>query len=80
MRRKGSGDGMLNWLGFFAVVVLFGVLTFTLWWLLRLSLNEVGLWGPILIAPPCLLVAWLIDRKILRVWLATDEDWQEQPK
>ena len=71
---------MLNWLGFVAVVILFGVFALTLWWLLKLSFDEVGLWGPVLIAPPCLLTAWLIDRRILRTWLASDEDWQEQPK
>jgi apolipoprotein N-acyltransferase len=80
MKVTGCGDGMLNWLGFFAVVILFGVFTFTLWWLLNLSLNEMGLWGPMLIAPPCLFVTWLIDRRILRACLAPDEDWHEQPK
>ncbi len=74
MRLKGSGDGMANWLGFLAVVILFGVFTLTLWWLLKLSLDEVGVWGPILIAPPCLAVAWLIDRKIFRAWQVLDEE------
>ena len=78
MRLKVSGDGMANWLGFLAVVILFGVFTFTLWWLLKLSANEMGLWGPLLMAPPCLFVTWLIDRKILRAWQATDEESLEQ--
>ncbi|MEO9873469.1 MAG: hypothetical protein ABJM26_09995 [Anderseniella sp.] len=53
---------------------MFGVFTLTLWWLLKLSLNEVGVWGPILIAPPCLYIAWLVDRKIFRAWQTPDEE------
>ena len=65
---------MANWLSFLAVLILFGVFTFALWWLLNLAQNEVGWWGPVLIAPPSLLIAWLVDRKIFRAWQAPDEE------
>jgi hypothetical protein len=71
---KGSIGGMANWLGFLAVVILFGAFAFALWWLLKLAQNEVGWWGPVLIAPPCLITAWLVDRKIFRAWQAPDEE------
>lgn len=64
---------MKNWLGIVAVV-FFGVFSFALWWLLKLAHHEVGFWGPLLMTPPCLIVAWLVDRNIFRPLMSPKQD------
>ena len=63
---------MAEWLSFTAVAVFSGVFACALWWLLKLAQSEIGFRALVFIALPCLLIAWLIGRKIFRVWLSTD--------